>query len=96
MPMPRRWTHINDRVFNPAELSRGNRPVLTHTGRTSGAAYRTLLDAHSVDGQDIELTAARVISAPGAWQAFGDDVKGTPGFLRLDEYLRMDRVTETV
>lgn len=32
------------------ELRRGTRPVLTHVGRTSGARYRTPLDAHPVDG----------------------------------------------
>lgn len=50
MPMPRWWTHVNKRVFNPMELKRGERPVLTHTGRTSGRTYRTPLDAHPVDG----------------------------------------------
>ncbi len=48
--MPRWWTHINKRVFNPAELRRGVRPVLTHVGRTSGTVHRTPLDAHPVDG----------------------------------------------
>lgn len=48
--MPRWWTHINKRVFNPVELRRGDRPVLTHVGRSSGATYRTPLDAHPVDG----------------------------------------------
>jgi deazaflavin-dependent oxidoreductase (nitroreductase family) len=48
--MPRWWTQINKRVFNPAELRRGTRPVLTHVGRSSGATYRTPLDAHPVDG----------------------------------------------
>jgi deazaflavin-dependent oxidoreductase (nitroreductase family) len=50
MPMPRWWTHINKRVFNPLELRRGSRPVLTHVGRSSGTLYRTPLDAHPVDG----------------------------------------------
>lgn len=50
MPMPRWWGQINKRVFNPLELNRGVRPVLTHVGRTSGTAYRTPLDAHSVEG----------------------------------------------
>lgn len=48
--MPRWWTRINKRVFNPAELRRGVRPVLTHVGRSSGTTYRTPLDAHPVDG----------------------------------------------
>lgn len=48
MPMPRWWAKINKRVFNPAELRRGKRPVLTHVGRSSGKTYRTPLDAHHV------------------------------------------------
>lgn len=47
--MPRWWTQINKRVFNPRELRRGKRPVLTHVGRRSGATYRTPLAAHDVD-----------------------------------------------
>ncbi|NED97041.1 nitroreductase family deazaflavin-dependent oxidoreductase [Phytoactinopolyspora alkaliphila] len=50
MPMPRWWTQINKRVFNPLELKRGTRPVLVHTGRVSGTTYRTPLDAHAVSG----------------------------------------------
>jgi deazaflavin-dependent oxidoreductase (nitroreductase family) len=50
MPMPRWWGQINKRVFNPRELRKGERPVLTHVGRSSGTAYRTPLDAHAVDG----------------------------------------------
>jgi len=120
MPMPRWWTQINKRVFNPVELRRGVRPVLTHVGRTSGATYRTPLDAHPVDGgyvfilvygsqsdwvrnclaagsarlsvggDEIELTAPRVITEDEAWQVMADDVKRPPGLLRITEYLRMD------
>lgn len=102
------------------ELRRGTRPVLTHVGRTSGARYRTPLDAHPVDGgyvfilvygsrsdgvrnvveagharlvvdgQDIELAAPRLISDQEAWRAIGAGVKRPPGFLRINEYLRMD------
>lgn len=50
MPMPRWWGQVNKRVFNPRELRRGVRPVLTHVGRTSGRTYRTPLDAHPVEG----------------------------------------------
>lgn len=50
MPMPRWWTTVNKHLFNPMELRRGTRPVLTHTGRVSGATFRTPLDAHPVDG----------------------------------------------
>jgi deazaflavin-dependent oxidoreductase (nitroreductase family) len=46
MPLPRWLAHINKRVFNPMEVSRGARPVLIHTGRSSGKTYRTPLDAH--------------------------------------------------
>ena len=50
MPMPRWWGQINKRVFNPREIARGRRPVLTHVGRSSGTTLRTPLDAHPVDG----------------------------------------------
>ena len=46
MPFPRWLAHVNKRVFNPIEERRGARPVLIHTGRTSGKTYRTPLDAH--------------------------------------------------
>jgi deazaflavin-dependent oxidoreductase (nitroreductase family) len=118
--MPRWWTRINKRVFNPAELRRGTRPVLTHVGRSSGTTYRTPLDAHPVDGgyvfvlvygsrsdwarnilaagrarltldgQDIELAAPRLISGEEAWRSIGPGVKRPPRFLRINEYLRMD------
>ena len=121
MPMPLWWGHINKRVFNPLELSRGERPVITHVGRTSGRTYRTPLDAHpveggylfilvygsrsdwvqnvlatgharlTVDGEDVELTAPRIVGADEAWAVLPDTVKRPPGFLRISEYLRMDR-----
>lgn len=50
MPMPRWLAKINRRVFNPIEIRRGVRPVLTHVGRSSGTTYRTPLDAHQVRG----------------------------------------------
>lgn len=50
MPLPSWLAQINKRVFNPMELRRGDRPVLIHTGRTSGKEYHTPLDAHPVDG----------------------------------------------
>ena len=46
MPLPRWLAHVNKRVFNPIEERRGSRPVLVHTGRSSGRTYRTPLDAH--------------------------------------------------
>jgi deazaflavin-dependent oxidoreductase (nitroreductase family) len=120
VPMPRWWTHINKWVFNPRELRRGARPVLTHVGRSSGTTYRTPLDAHPVaggyvfvlvygsgsdwvrnvlatgrarltrDGQDIELTAPRLIGGDEAWLAIGDEVARPPALLRITEFLRMD------
>lgn len=50
MPMPRWWGHVNKRMFNPRAIAGGRWPVLTHVGRSSGATYRTPLDAHPVDG----------------------------------------------
>jgi deazaflavin-dependent oxidoreductase (nitroreductase family) len=49
MPMPRWSAKLNKRVFNPAELRRGKRPVLTHVGRNTGTIHRTPLDAHPVE-----------------------------------------------
>ena len=46
MPLPRWLAHINKRVFNPMEVRRGARPVLIHTGRSSGKTCRTPLHAH--------------------------------------------------
>ena len=42
----RSLARINKWVFNPREIRRGTRPVLTHVGRSSGTTYRTPLDAH--------------------------------------------------
>lgn len=121
MPMPRWWGQVNKRVFNPRELDRGVRPVLTHVGRTSGKLYRTPLDAHpvedgylfilvygsgsdwvrnvltagravlTVDGEEVELTAPRLVGEEEAWAALPATVKRPPRFLRIEEYLRMDR-----
>ncbi|MFD4442788.1 nitroreductase family deazaflavin-dependent oxidoreductase [Nocardia sp. NPDC058519] len=49
MPMPIWWGHINKRLFNPRAVAGGKWPVLVHTGRTSGATYRTPLDTHPVE-----------------------------------------------
>ena len=46
MPLPRWLAKINRRVINPREVRRGARPVLIHTGRSSGKTYRTPLDVH--------------------------------------------------
>ena len=50
MPVPMWVAQVNKRVFNPRELRKGVRPVLTHMGRSSGTTYRTPLDAHPVEG----------------------------------------------
>lgn len=121
MPMPLWWGQINKRVFNPRELKKGERPVITHVGRSSGATYRTPLDALPVDGgylfmlvygsgsdwvrnvleagharltvegEEIELTNPRVVAEAEAWSALPDTVKRPPKFLRIGEFLRMDR-----
>ena len=48
--MPRWWARINKRAFNPRALESGKWAVLDHVGRSSGAVYRTPLDAMPVDG----------------------------------------------
>ena len=50
MPVPALMAQVNKRVFNPMEVKRGKRPVLSHVGRISGKTYHTPLDAHEVDG----------------------------------------------
>ena len=50
MPLPKWLAKINKRVFNPREIRKGKRPVLTHVGRSSGRTFRTPLDAHPFDG----------------------------------------------
>ena len=49
MPLPTLLAKVNKRIFNPKELEKGVRPVLTHSGRSSGQSYRTPLDAHAVE-----------------------------------------------
>ena len=46
MPYPRWLAKVNKRVFNPREVRRGEKPVVIHVGRSSGAVYQTPLDAH--------------------------------------------------
>jgi deazaflavin-dependent oxidoreductase (nitroreductase family) len=46
MPVPRWVAKVNRRITNPLALKRGDWPVLTHVGRTSGETYRTPLDAY--------------------------------------------------
>lgn len=50
MPMPLWVGKVNKRYLNPAEVRKGSRPVLVHTGRVSGATHETPLDAHPVEG----------------------------------------------
>ncbi len=50
MPVPMWVAEVNKRVFNPMEKRKGKRPVITHTGRSSGKTYQTPLDAHRVEG----------------------------------------------
>lgn len=46
MPYPRWLAKINKRVFNPKAIRKGDYPVITHVGRTSGRSYQTPLDAY--------------------------------------------------
>ncbi len=46
MPYPRWLAKINKRVFNPKAIRKGEYPVVTHVGRTSGRLYHTPLDAY--------------------------------------------------
>jgi deazaflavin-dependent oxidoreductase (nitroreductase family) len=50
MPYPRWLAKVNKRVFNPREVSKGERPVVIHVGRSSGTVYRTPLDAYPTIG----------------------------------------------
>ena len=44
----------------------------------------------SIDGEEIELTAPRVVNEHAAWQLLPTTKKRPPSFLRVDEYLQMD------
>ena len=46
MPYPRWLAKVNKRVFNPREIRKGERPAVSHVGRSSGSVYQTPLDAH--------------------------------------------------
>jgi deazaflavin-dependent oxidoreductase (nitroreductase family) len=77
-----------------AHLVDGGYVFILVYGSRSDWVRNTLAAGHArltVDGQEIELTAPRLISGPEAWQAIGEGVKRPPGVLRINEYLRMDR-----
>ena len=46
MPYPRWLAKINKRVINPRQIRKGDYPVVSHVGRTSGRSYETPLDAY--------------------------------------------------
>lgn len=81
MPVPQWMAKINKRVFNPMELRRGKRPVITHVGRSSGKEYRTPLDAHRTDGGFVFILmytsgcdwVQNVMAAGSAKLSVGDD-----------------------
>jgi deazaflavin-dependent oxidoreductase (nitroreductase family) len=51
MPYPRWLAQVNKRFFNPREVSKGQRPVVIHWGRSSGRMYQTPVDAYpTVEG----------------------------------------------
>jgi deazaflavin-dependent oxidoreductase (nitroreductase family) len=45
-----------------------------------------------VDGQEMELTAPRLVGEDEAFQALSDEVARPPRLLRISEFLRMDLV----
>ena len=45
----------------------------------------------TVSGEDVELVNPRLVDAQDAWQALPKTAKRPPGFLRITEYLRVDR-----
>ena len=49
MPYPRWLAKMNKRVFNPRMIRKGDYPVVTHIGRTSGRSYETPLDAYPTE-----------------------------------------------
>jgi deazaflavin-dependent oxidoreductase (nitroreductase family) len=49
MAYPRWLARINKRVFNPRQIRKGEYPVVTHIGRTSGTSYQTPLDAYPTE-----------------------------------------------
>jgi deazaflavin-dependent oxidoreductase (nitroreductase family) len=49
MPIPKLMARVNKKVLNPMEIKKGKRPMINHTGRTSGKDYHTPLDAHPVE-----------------------------------------------
>jgi hypothetical protein len=51
------------------------------------AAGRAVL---TIDGEDIDLTAPRLVGGDEAWRALPETVKRPPRLLRITEYLRMD------
>jgi deazaflavin-dependent oxidoreductase (nitroreductase family) len=50
MPYPRWLAKVNKRVFNPWQIRKGEYPVVTHVGRSSGRCYQTPLDAYPTRG----------------------------------------------
>ena len=104
MPMPLWWGHVNKKVFNPLEIKRGDRPVLTHVGRSSGTTYRTPLDAHQVDngyvfilvyGSRSDWVKNVMASRSAELTIDGDEVKlGSPRLLTAEE--AWQRLPETV
>ena len=45
----------------------------------------------AIDGEEIPLTNPRVVDEEEAWAAMGPDVERPPRWLRISEFLRMDR-----
>ncbi len=81
MPMPMWVAEVNKRLFNRIELRRGERPVLSHVGRSTGRHYRTPLEVQLIDGGVIIVLmygsesdwVQNVLAAGTAELSVGDD-----------------------
>ena len=97
MPVPMTMARVNKRVFNPMEIRKGKRPVLIHTGRTSGKSFETPMDAHPVDGGFIVVVmygtksdwVRNVLAAGSANLRIGEDLYelSNPTLLGRDDAL---------
>ncbi len=88
---------INRRVFNPRQIRKGKRPVLTHVGRGSGTTYRTPMDAHRVDagfvffplyGPKSDWVQNVLVAGSASLRIDGDDIELTSPRLITGEEAR--------
>lgn len=106
--MPRWFAQVNKRIFNPREIKKGERAVLTHVGRSSGKTFQTPLAAYPVDGgymfaiiygaesdwvQNVFASGTAQLRIDEGWSLLPADAKRPPGFLNVTELLRMDKAS---